>query len=507
MDSLRREPLGETRGTVALVVVLVAGVSALAYRGVLESYFWSDDFVLLYQLRDMSLAEFLLMPFGGHTCVARNALFVLTHTWAGLDPRPYFVSVVATHALNVALLGRLIWRLTGSVVLTGFGALAWGICPTAGDSLSWYAAYSQVAATTCLLLAFERIARRTGRDATVPARDLVVACVWLCLSLLFFSAVIAVALVWPIVVLLLFPRTLGDRRRLAATVGAAGAVFVVYEALQLAARMLYATPSLSGPLLDLIVTHPLLPLKAFLQFVRVGVTSLVLGAWWTPAPQSDFISCLTLVLAAVTWVVALAAAGVDARRKLAAFTLVALVIYALIAVARAPWEHEALSWSTARIAATLRYHYTAQAFLVAALCVAADTARAGTRDAVVVAGAAGLLLGTIYRGVPVDRHDATRSAVAAALREMAAQIEATPRGQTAYVPDRAVFGFGWMPGTMTPLPGLSGLFAIISPSDEVDGRLVRFTESTPAVAAAIRQRGGRLARLVVPPAAAGDPPS
>jgi hypothetical protein len=507
MDSQRGEPLGETRGTVALVVVLAAGTSALAYRGVLESYFWSDDFVLLYMLRDMSLPEFLLTPFGGHTVVARNVLFALTHAWAGLDPRPYFVTVVATHALNVALLGRLVWRLTGSIVVTGFGALAWGICPTAGASLSWYAAHSQVAATTCLLLAFERVARRAGHDARLSPRDLVVSCLWLCLSLLFFGTVIAVALVWPIVVLLLFPHTVSDRRRLGAIVGAAVAVFVVYEALQRAARMLYATPYTPGPLLDLVVEHPRPAVIAFLQLIRVGVTSLVLGAWWTPAPQSDFVSWLTLLLAAVTWVVALAAAGVDARRKLAAFTLVALAIYALTAVARAPAARELAGWTAARLAATLRYHYAAQAFLVAALCVAADTARAGIRDAVAIAGATGLLLGTIYRGVQVDQHDATRSAVAAALSEMRAQIEATPRGQTAYIPDRAVFGFGWMPGTMTPLPGLSSLFAIISPSDEVDGRAVRFTEATPAVAAAIRQHGGRLARLVVPPATVGDPPS
>ena len=507
MDGLPGEPLGETRSTVALVVVLAAGASALVYRGVLESYFWSDDFLLLYMLRDMSLPEFLLTPFGGHTLVARNALFALTHAWAGFDPRPYFVTVVATHALNVALLGGLIWRLTGSVLLTGFGALAWGISPTAGDSLSWYAAYSQVAATTCLLLAFERVARRAGHDASLPARDLVVACLWLCLSLLFFGAVIAVALVWPIVIALLFPGTLGDRRRLGAAVGASVAVFALYEALQLAARTLYATPDTLGRLLEWAIGSPRAVLIALLQFVRVGVTSLVLGTWWTPAPQSDVVSWLTLLLAAVTWIVAFAAASVDARRKLAAFTLVAFAIYGLTAAARAPSASLLHGWTAAMVAAELRYHYAAQAFLVVTLCVAADTARAWTRAAVAVAGAAGLLLGTIFRGVQVDRHDATRSDVAAALREVLAQIAATPRGQTAYVSDRDVYGFGWMPPTTTQLPGLSGLFAIISPSDEVDGRLVRFIEPTPAVAAAIQQRGGRLARLVVPPAATGDPPS
>jgi hypothetical protein len=492
-----------------LPVLLAAVASVVVYRDVLRSYFWSDDFVLFYMLRDMGVAEFLVTPFGGHTVVGRNALFALTRAVAGFDPRLYFVTVLATHALNVLLLGRLIWRLTDSPGLAGFGALVWGICPTASESLAWYAASSQVVATTCLLLGFDRLARH---DDTLPTRDLAIAALWVGLSLLFFGSAVAVALVWPAVVALLFPGTLADRRRLGAAVAAAVAVLVVYETIQLTARTVYATPDVPGQLAGSLVEHPRPALVAFLQLARVGVTSLALGAWWAPGPRSDLVSWLILLLAAAAWVTAFAAGGGDARRRLVAFTLVALAIYALTAAARAPLARQLLGWTAARLAATLRYHYAPQAFLVTAFCVGLHVASrgklaAGTAIAAAWAGVA--LLGLLHRGIQLDLHDAARSAVAAARAEIEARVEGSPPGETVYIANRAVFGFGWMPHTMTPLPGLAALFVIISPADELDGRPVRFIESRPAVAELIARRGGRLARLIVTPpaaAAAGDAP-
>ena len=49
--------------------------AAVAYRDVLRSYFWHDDFAWLFVLHERGLTEFLLTPLGGHTLVARNAVF------------------------------------------------------------------------------------------------------------------------------------------------------------------------------------------------------------------------------------------------------------------------------------------------------------------------------------------------------------------------------------------------------------------------------------------------
>jgi len=492
-----------------LLVLLAASVSVVVYRDVLDAYFFSDDFVLLYLLRDLSVPEFLLTPYGEHTVVGRNAVFALTHLVAGLDPRPYFETVLATHAVNVALLGLVVWRFTRSATLAGAGALVWGICPAAGDSLSWYAAYAQVAATTFLLLAIARLARSAGERDALPGRELAIATLWLGVSLLFFGSALAVAAVWPVVIVLLFPGTARDRRRLRAVVAAAAAVIVLYGALQVVARTAYATPDVSSRALSLLVAHPRPGLVAFFQLARVGVASLALGAWWRPEVRSDLVSWLTLLLSALAWLGAFAAVDGRTRRTLTACTLVALAIYALTAVARAPGVSQLLGWTAARLAASLRYHYAPQAFLVVAGCTAVSyfcsRRAAGLRAAVPIAWAVLLLGGVALRGVPVDVHQAARSAVAKALGEIQAQVEATPRGETAYVWNQPVYGFGWMPNTTSPLPGLLGLFVIVSPSDEIDGRPVRFVESAPAVVELVQQRGGRLARLLVVPPPGGDP--
>src|SRR5262249_1563353 len=158
---------GRRRRPGAVLVVLGTALASMAvYRGVLEAYFWSDDFSWLYVLHDRSTAEFLFTPMGGHSLVARNAALALTDALAGFNPRPYYAAVLLTHGLNVALLAALILRLTNRLSLAAIGAVAWGTCPAASETLGWYSVYGQVAATTCILLLFLHIAART-RDASV----------------------------------------------------------------------------------------------------------------------------------------------------------------------------------------------------------------------------------------------------------------------------------------------------------------------------------------------------
>src|SRR5690606_35637332 len=100
-------------------------------------------------------------------------------------------------------------------LLAGVGALAWGICPAASETLGWYAVYGQVAATTCLLAAFNRVASLARRDAIPARRDLLLVTSLLVLSSLFFGTAIAVAIAFPIVLALLVPGSVRGWRRLA----------------------------------------------------------------------------------------------------------------------------------------------------------------------------------------------------------------------------------------------------------------------------------------------------
>jgi hypothetical protein len=242
---------------------------------------------------------------------------------------------------------------------------------------------------------------------------------------------------------------------------------------------------------------------AVLQLVRVGVTSLALGAWWAPGPRSDLVSWLTLLAAVTCWLVAFAAGPPGSRRALGAFTLAGLAIYVLTACARAPLARELVGKTAAQIGATLRYHYMAQALLAVVLSLAlrgiTARGRGWTRPAIAAAWTAAVMLGLLQRGIAIDLHGPARDAVSAALAEIEASVQTTPPGRIAYVRNRPVLGFGWMPHTLTPLPGLAGLFVIVSPADALHGRPVRFVESAPEIIELVRHRGGRLARLLVPP--------
>ena len=240
----------------ALLVLLAAGASLVVYRDVLHAYFWSDDFVLFYLRRDTSLAEFLLNPFWGHIALARNALFAATDQVVGLDSRPYFVTVLATHVLNVVLLGRLIWRLADSPVLAGIGALLWGICPTASEAWLVRCLWAHRGDDVPAARLRRARARHAGRNGTLPARAAVIAGAWLGVSLLWFGTGLAVAVVWPAVVVLLFPEPRTDNGPLLAAVATTASLLALYTLLQLVARGLYGSHGVVGQTLRLLVEVP-----------------------------------------------------------------------------------------------------------------------------------------------------------------------------------------------------------------------------------------------------------
>jgi hypothetical protein len=499
-------PLRSSSWDGPLAAALAAAGAALAavvvYREVLRGYFWHDDFSWLYVLHDGSLWEFLITPMGGHTLVARNALIALLDTVAGIDPRPWFATVLLTHALNVALLARLVFLLTGRAVLAGVGALAWGICPAASETLAWYAVYGQAAAVTCLLLGLGRVAVRVRQDAPLAGRDLIVVAGWFALSSLFFGTALAIVLAWPLAAALLVPGGVTGSTR-GRVLAVSAVVCVLYGALQLLGWRTYETQVVPLQLLVWLGRRWWPAVVALAQLLRVGVTSLVLGTWWTPGPRSDVVSWITLALTAIVWAVAVRRAPSRLRATLLAFGLFAVAIYGLIAVGRGPLAGLLFRQTSAQLAAVPRYHYAPQAFLAVGLCavLSALAPRRLPRGGELLALAWGALLiaGQVRHGVHVDLHEDSRAEVEHALGALRAGIAATPRGETAYVPNAAVDVFGWLPNTVDEPPGIAALFVITSATDTVDGRLIRFVEPNPLVREHTRRRGGRTAGLLVAP--------
>ena len=488
------------RLTTVLVAAGAAIVSMVVYRGVLGAYFWKDDFSWLYVLHDRSLAEFLFTPMGGHSLVARNAVLALTDAFAGFDPRPYFAAMLLTHGLNVGLLATLILRQTGRPWLAAIGATAWGTCPAASETLGWYSVYGQVAATTFILLLSLRLTARIRDGAALSRLDLAIISVCLGFSVLFFGTAVAVALALPLATMLL-PDGLGRGRGRGLFAVSAG-VLGLYLLLQVLGSRAYGMPNAPIYVLRLGIRSPGRFVTTGVQLLRVGVASLLLGSWWQPRGQPDLLSWLALAGGAGGLITAFGIASPQRRRVLLAFTVLALAVYALIALARGPTSEFLFGTPSAKVAAQPRYHYVAQAFLAVALCVAFDAvARSGRSTLagfVAVGWAVVLAAGALVNPVSVDRHDAARIEVARALGSLHDQLAAAPSGQTTYIRNQPIDAFGWMPNSVVRPPGLAALFIIAVEPNELGGRRVQFIEPNPSVVDLFARPGVRMANLLVP---------
>jgi len=482
----------------AVAALAAALTSAVVYRDVLGSYFWNDDFAWLFVLHEHGLGEFLFTPMGGHSLVARNAVIAALDALVGLDPRPWFASVLLTHALNVALLARLIWLLTGSAGLAGMGALAWGICPAASETLGWYAVYGQVAATTCLLAAFNRVARLARTGSPPAPRDLALVTALLVLSSLFFGTAIAVAIAWPVVIALLVPGSVGNAPRFARVFAVPAIVVGLYAVLQLVGVRLFEAGGDPSRVLAWLGERYWAAALALAHLVRVGTTWLLLGAWWAPAAQSDASSWWVLAVALVGWVTAAWRASGRLRGALGASLLLALAIYAAIAIARGPSAGPIFQRTSAQVGGTLRYHYVPQAFLAVATCVALSLL--GRRRELAAGGAWVLLLlgGQLRYGVEVDLHEPTRRRVTMAIEGFRREIAAAPVGTTVRL-QNGPLAMGWLPNSKETPPGLAALFAIVHPTNVVDGRAVQFVEPREPVRERARLREGRTWTLLIAP--------
>src|SRR5262245_4563916 len=195
-------------GGVLLLLPLVA--SALVYGPVLMCQFVDDDFLNLFRIVNWPLAQYVLVPFGGHLLVTRNVLFYLFYQLFGAHAAAYFSLVLATHLLNVYLLFRVIDFLTESRHLAAFGAMLWGTCPFHAGTLGWYSVYGQVVAAAALLLLLRQSARLV-HDGAMPPRS---ALVWWPLALLLastsFGVGIGITFAAPAAFFLLLP---ASRRR------------------------------------------------------------------------------------------------------------------------------------------------------------------------------------------------------------------------------------------------------------------------------------------------------
>ena len=473
--------------------LLVAVAATAAAWPILGNYFYADDFAALVEFANHGLSDALLAPAAGHMCMVRNAVFYLSFRTLGMQPTGYFATALATHVGNVLLLFALIRRVTGSTPLAFLGAALFASSPANTGTLGWYSVYGHALGTTFALVAILLVAPRPDDPPDLGTASAVGAAGCMLAASQCFGTAAAAAAIFPLLAMMLRPAAF--RRFGSAAPLIAIPVIVAISWLLINGYRTRLNPAGTEGVASWIVLasdwRRVLSMTAHL--FALGVVSLLLGPLYPLSRYPDPISTGVAVVFIVAVAASLAARG-SRIRAVVAFLMAALACYGAVAAGRAALYASMVPETLMQILATsTRYQYLGQACLSVALCaVLADTGRrletVPYRLLLYAWGAWAAVSGALLQA-PVDHFAEGRAPVAAAWEQILREIREAPPGSTVCLPVKPVplaIGF----------PGSLGVFMLMSPTDDVEGRQVRFVSSNPSLLAR-RDEGGRMQRLLL----------
>jgi hypothetical protein len=479
-------------------LLLALALSAIVFFPITHNYFYSDDFLHLYNLVNYGPLDFIVRPHGGHVLLTRNAIFALFHYLFGTEPAWYFTLVLFTHLLNVYLLFEIIRTLTRSARLGGFGAALWGTSPLNVGALGWYSVYGHVLVATFVFWILRDLAglaagRPLARSAPVLWVILLVA------ASSSFGVGIGITLVMPVVAAMLVPKPY--RARIAVVFGAiAAATLPVYFQL----HRLTAAISDSPQGVDYLIAGLELRreiLGFLIDLLGFGAASSILGVFSAQFPYPGPAGYLIAVAYAIFLVFALLKTPMKTRGQILAAVVLSVAAYGLIAAGRVLFVSPGNYVSMVQ---ALRFHYVAPATLTIATCVALGglgsrwPIGAPSKAWLLATWAAATLIGHFWLVEPIDHFDRERSTVAQVLAAVRQAVDGEPRGRDVYIENRP-FHSGYMLGRNPAFPGWAGIFTIFFPSHVVDGRRVFFVTADTAMLAQARKSGARSVSLLVTP--------
>jgi hypothetical protein len=482
-----------------LIVLVPMLAAAVVFWPVAGQFFLADDFYHLFRVRDQPWPAFLLQPHAGHVCIALNAMFAAEHALFGMDPKGWFVVLVAAHVVNVALCFRLVELAGGGRSAAFAGGLLWGLVPLHAQSLTWVTMSGQVVATTCVLAVLCGVV--ATRDRTPGWPRLLAWVVALLVAGTAHGAGMAAALAVPVAAFLLRPPGAARRR----VVGTLACIWPLTALLVAVSRTLvFALPGMlpaSSP--GLAPWGHLANIgRFFVEMCLVGIASPFLG-FLAPSP-----TLATAAIVVVPWVILVAVAcwlGDGARRRaIVAMLAIAAAVYAATAYGRGGF-YERLVQIHGEPGTVPRYHYLPTATLMVAACLAgamlAERARLSAR---VVAGATAALALVVLVAwstsgwVPEAHADSARRYAFTRKQIRDAIAQATPDAAgIVRIPNPGARGVA---GVVAPwlFPGWAAVFVLAEPGDVIDGRTVRFAEPNERVRGHFVE-WRRTGTLLVPP--------
>lgn len=482
-----------------LLCTMAIGVSAAVNSVILGIYFHADDFLNLLHIRTRPLVEYLLTPFGGHLCLFRNLLFLCSFALFGLRSEAFFMVVLLTHLLNVRLLFRAVQQLSGSDHLAAFGATLWGVLPLNGASLGWFSVYGHVVAGTVSLTLLGSMAQRWTTGLPLSTRTAVSWYGLLLLGSVSFGTGIGLALVFPIVFAVGFPRaSLRAKVLFCSLPPLVGGMWIGLDWL---ARTAWGAGPNAGFLVAMAM-YWMNGVRMLWTLTAYGVTATVSGCVSEGAMYPYWMGCVILgmLVLAIVSVLAMPSRRVS-RETLLSVLVLLLGAYGMIALGRG----SLMANQPINGAEFGRYHYVASALIVLVLCLVL-TWMGEVMPRAVRWGELGLA-GFLAVAVVHSARAMSSLPQYSDVRTQTLRVVDTVRRAAAEVPPGGVVVLGNRPFA-TGLPmvdpaigGWAGVFVIAFPDDVVDGHRVRFVEPDPKMQGQERP-GSRLANLFVGPAAA-----
>lgn len=474
---------------------LPIGLSVLVFYPILRNYFFGDDLYNLYQIVNAPLGTYLLTPYGGHVLVARNFVFYICYQLFGTQAQGYFWLVLLTHLLNVALLYGILRLLTGSRRLAAFGAALWGSAPLHDGSLGWYSVYGNVMAATVTLWLLRDLAHAATRQRLATSR-LLLWPVLLFIGCTSFGVGLAVALVFPLLVLFIHPSGPGKARAVLCSALVAATIlpayFAVHRLMLTPEAAAVATSTLN--LGTLTVWQPMLAMLA--DLAGYGLYSVAVRDCTTRLEYTSGVGLAMIVALIAVGGLAVARGDRRTRGVLFACAVLAFATFGVVVAGRG------VLWGERFYLAT-RYQYVPLIGIVIGLCVtlaAMDSWRplpAYFKNAALSLWVVAAVAVHLAFSPGIDHHEKPRRATEIEVNEMRRLIRTTPAGQDVYITNQVFHGVGPMlMRNPSMFPGWAAAFTIFFPSNVVDGRRVFFVEADSEVRAATRD-GRRTATLIV----------
>ena len=477
-------PDGRSRWRLIGLRLIPVALAAVVYAPIVDNYFWGDDFLTLFRLRDLDRFEYLMRPQGSHLYAATGAVFWAADSLFGPHPRGFFCIALFSHLLDVALLFAVIRRLAGSERLACLGATLWGTSPVLEASLGWMSVYGHVLVATAILALLVHLARLADGARLRPFAPLLWAAL-LFVAATSFGVGIGIGLVMPLAAWLILPP---GRQRLGAV--AALAVLAIGVAVLYLGTLRYFSQPGSGAIVRglLRIWEPALGFTVHL--FGYGLARALSGTLGERLYYPNGIA-VAIAVGGLGLLIAGALFGPPPTwRRILAVLVLALGGYGMVAVGRA-----AYFGGGAAAGRVDRYHYVGLALLVLACCIALAGLAARLRlrewvkDGLLELAIGALALGYARSTRVIDHHLDFQRQTRSVIEAIARAIEAVPPGHPAYVSNSVFVAMGPLYANAKPIfPGWSGVFVIFYPANVVRGRPVYFVEPDPTIVASLRGR-------------------